>query len=107
MERRRLVAKCTFNKAQLICKYQRTTDAPSLTHFQAALAVPIIGSLKPLQNPNGSLKRNNCRHSRADGDERYIWSGGKKPLQKGITSAQTKEKTNTANILMVLNLEFM
>jgi len=30
-----------------------------------------------LQNPNGSLKRNNCRHSRAGGDERYIGEGQK------------------------------
>ena len=92
MERRRLVAKCTFNKAQLICKYQRTTDAPSLTHFQAALAVPIIGSLKPLQNPNGSLKRNNCRHSRAGGDERYIGVGAESRCKRILQACKPRKK---------------
>jgi len=79
-------------KPSLFAKYQRTADAPSLTHFQAALAVPIIGSLKPLQNPNGSLKRNNCRHSRAGGDERYIGVGAESRCQRVLQACKPRKR---------------
>ncbi|MDO4657022.1 MAG: hypothetical protein Q4A85_04225 [Kingella sp. (in: b-proteobacteria)] len=38
-------------------------------HFQAAYCLrPRSSSLKPLQNPNSSLKHKKCRHSRVGGN---------------------------------------